>query len=266
VVSDRKEAYAVVLQRANRRDADEHLRLARWCSANGLPDEALAEARTAARMRSGFAAAERYAQTLEAMAKKVPAADPAAVQAKAETPARDTVTDVPAIDYNSESFPLFAGKVNAILMNTCASCHSRDDVKAFHLTRVSGRGGVTRNLMAALPHVNPADPAKSPILIKAVTPHGGGNDPPIKSRAHPAYQTLETWARFARASEGTAAPEPLPPAKEPAEPQKLPELPADKPTEAFGQDSKSIPTRPTKTEASDPFDPAIFNGEVKPKK
>src|SRR5262249_49384836 len=76
LVASRNEAYAAVLERANRRDADEHLRLARWCSANSLPDEALAEARTAARMRPGFAAAERYAQTLEAMAKKTP--DPAA--------------------------------------------------------------------------------------------------------------------------------------------------------------------------------------------
>jgi hypothetical protein len=264
VVASRKEAYAVVLERANRRDADEHLRLARWCSANDLPEEALAEARIAAQMRPGFTAAERYALALEAVAKKAP--DSAVVQAKAGTPARDTVTDVPALDYNSESFPLFASKVNAVLMNTCANCHARDDVKAFHLTRVSGRGGVTRNLMAALPLVTPTDPAKSPILLQAVTPHGGGAEPPIKTRNHPAYQTLETWARFARAPEGTAAPEPLPAAKEPAEPRKLPELPADKSTEVFGQDSKTVPPRPTKTEASDPFDPAIFNGEVKPKK
>jgi hypothetical protein len=215
-------------------------------------------------MRPGFTAAERYALALEAVAKKAP--DSAVVQAKAGTPARDTVTDVPALDYNSESFPLFASKVNAVLMNTCANCHARDDVKAFHLTRVSGRGGVTRNLMAALPLVTPTDPAKSPILLQAVTPHGGGAEPPIKTRNHPAYQTLETWARFARAPEGTAAPEPLPAAKEPAEPRKLPELPADKSTEVFGQDSKTVPPRPTKTEASDPFDPAIFNGEVKPKK
>src|SRR4051812_37939436 len=109
VVADRKKAFAVVAERANPRGADQRPRLARWCAANGLPDEALAEARTAVRMRPGFAAAERYAQTLEAMAKKAPPTDPAVVPAKAETPARDTVTDVPAVDYNSESFPLFAG-------------------------------------------------------------------------------------------------------------------------------------------------------------
>jgi hypothetical protein len=273
VVADRKEAFAVVAGRANRRDADERLRLARWCAVNLLQEEALAEARAAARMRPGFAAAEQYVRLLEAVAKAVPpAADPSVVPAKAETPAPDAVTDVPAVDYNSESFPMFAGKVNAVLLNTCASCHARPDVKAMHLTRVGGRGGATRNLMAALPHVNAMDPAASAILLKAVTPHGGATDAPIKTRAHPAYQTLETWARFARAPEGTAAPEAPPPAKDPAEPRKLPDLPPEKPTappvptEAFGQDSKTVPPRPTKTEASDPFDPAIFNGEVKPRK
>lgn len=267
VVADRKAAYAVVLERANRRDADERLRLARWCLANGLPDEALAEARTAARMRPGFAAAERYALSLEAMAKKAPVVDPAVIPAKAESPARDTVTDVPALDYNGESFPFFASRVNPVLMNTCANCHARDDAKVFKLTRVGGRGGATRNLMAALPHVNPADPTASMFLLKAVTPHGGAADAPIKTRAHPAYQTLETWARFARAPEGTATPEPI----LPAEPRKLPELPAEKaaaspPGEAFGQDSTTAPPKPTKSEAADPFDPAIFNGEVKPRK
>jgi hypothetical protein len=262
VVSDRKEAFAVVLDRANRRDADEHLRLARWCATNGLPAEAIAEAKTAARMRPNFAAAERYAEFLEKTAKPAPAADPAVVPAKAEEPVRETVTDVPALEYNPDSFPLFASRVNAVLMNTCATCHARDDVKAFHLTRVSGRGGVTRNLMAALPHVNPADPAASPILLKATTPHGGTAEPPIKTKTHPAYQTLETWARVARAATGTPVPEVPPPARELAEPRKLPDLPG----EAFGQDSKSVPPKPTKTEASDPFDPAIFNGEVKPKK
>jgi hypothetical protein len=262
VVADRKAAYAVVRERANRRDADEHLRLARWCADNGLPAEALAEAKTAVGMRPNFAAAERYVEFLEKTAKPTPAADPAVVQAKAEEPARDTVTDVPAIDYNTDSFPLFASRVNAVLMNMCATCHARDDVKAFHLTRVTGRGGVTRNLTAALPHVNPADPAASPILAKATTAHGGAIDAPIKAKTHPAYKTLETWARVARSVPGTPIPETPPPAKELAEPPKLPELPSD----AFGQDSKSVPPKPTKTEASDPFDPAIFNGEVKPKK
>src|SRR4051794_1550637 len=56
VVANRQEAFAFVAERANLRDADERLRLARWCSANGLPTEALSEARTAVKMRPGFGA------------------------------------------------------------------------------------------------------------------------------------------------------------------------------------------------------------------
>jgi hypothetical protein len=278
VVANRNEAFAVVAERANRRDADERLRLARWCATNGLNDEALAEARTAARMRPGFAAAERYVRLLEAVSKAVPVADPTVAPARAEVPARETVTDVPATEYNSESYSLFAGRVNTILINTCASCHARDDVKAFRLTRAGGRPGVTKNLMAALPHVNPADAAASPLLIKAVTAHGGATEAPFRSRTHPAFPTLEMWVRFARAPEGTPAPEGPLPAREPAEPKKLPDLPGESsgpvvPAGAaapaatpFGQDSKTPRTPTTKTVPDDPFDPAIFNGEVRPRK
>jgi hypothetical protein len=272
VVADRKAAFAVVAERANRRDADERLRLARWCSANGLPDEALAEARTAARMRPGFRLAEQYVAALELMAKAAPphpaATDPAVVPARADVPAKDAVTDVPVIEYNSESFPLFASRVHAILLNGCANCHAKPEAKTFRLTRTGGRSALSKNLMSALAQVNPADPAASPILAKAITAHGTATDAPFKGRTHPAYQTLAIWARFARAPEGTPPPDdPLPSAR-PAEPRKLPELGDGKidakGSEVFGQESKSAP-KPAKSPTDDPFDPAIFNGAAKKK-
>jgi hypothetical protein len=275
VVADRKTAYGVVLDRANRRDADERLRMARWCDANGLPVEALAEAKTAARMRPGFAAADRYVAALESAASRViPMADPEVKQAKAEVTKPDVVTEVPVIDYNSESFPLFASKVNSILLNVCANCHAREDAKVFKLTRIGGRSGVTKNLMAALPQINPKDPMASPLLTKAILPHGTATEAPFKTRNHPAYQALETWVRFARAEEGTSAPE----APIVTEPKKLPEIdkpeaifpdkPAVKSTnpssDSFGQDSTTTP-KPGKRQPTDPFDPAIFNGQEKKK-
>jgi hypothetical protein len=261
VVADRKAAYAVVAGRANRRDADERLRLAKWCVTHGLEEEALAEAEAAARMRPGFVAAERLADSLRAMPKAAPARpDPAVVPAKAEAPAKESVTDVKAIEYNSESFPMFAGKVNTILMNTCASCHAKEDMKSFRLTRAGGRAGVTKNLMSALAQVNPADPTASPLLVKALTPHGNATEAPLRVRTHPAYQSLETWARFARAPDGTPAPLP-------GEPRKLPDLGSETPAsaEAPGKDDKSLPAKPVKAQGDDPFDPAIFNGEARKK-
>jgi hypothetical protein len=271
VVADRQAAFAVVAERANRGDADERLRLAHWCAANGLPDEALAEARTAARMRPGFRAAEQYVLSLEAVARVAPrAVKPAVVPARADVPVKETVTDIPAIEYNSESFPLFASRVNAILLNACASCHAKEDVKALRLTRTGGRSALTKNLMAALAQLDPADPAASPLLKKALTPHGTADSPPFKTRNHPAYQTLEIWARFARAPEGTPPPDEPLPLPHPPEPRKLPELGEGKPeakgSDAFGQDSKSAPPKPAKAPGDDPFDPAIFNGAAEKKK
>lgn len=251
VVADRRAAFDVVAARANRKDADERLRLANWCLANRLMPEALAEARAAARMRDRFTAAERLVQSLESMERAAPAT-PEVVPAKSEAPT--AVADVKPVDYNSESFPLFASKVNTILVNACASCHAAAESKAFKLTRAGGRSGVSQNLMAALPHVNPADPLKSPLLVNAVTPHGNGTEAPLRSRAHPAYASLETWVQFARSVEGTAQPEPAPRF---GEPRKLPNLEAK--GDAFGQDSKSEPEKPAKSAADDPFDPAAFN-------
>ena len=200
VVADLKAAFSAVADRANRGDADERLRLARWCAANGLPAEALAEARTAARMRPGFAAAERYVALLQETARNpTPQADPAVVQAKAEVIKPNAVTEIPAINYNSESFPLFATRINAILVNTCANCHARPDAKSLRLTRVGGRSGVTRNMLAALQYVDPKQPEKSAILAKAIAAHGTATEPPFKTRTHPAYQALEMSARVARA-------------------------------------------------------------------
>lgn len=272
VVEDRKAAFAFVSVRANLRDADERLRLARWCIENELQSEALAQAQAALRMRPGFAAAERFVSSLELTAKfPAPKIDAAVVQAKAGTSSREPIAEIPVVDYNSESFPLFASRVNAILTNGCATCHARDDVKKLRLTRIGGRSGATKNLLSALPHVNPKDPGASAILVKAITPHGGATEATFKTRAHPAYQTLETWVRFARSPEGTLEPdEPLPS----GEPKKLPEALANgpaktpvpmRPGEVFGEESTTIPGKPVKTQASDQFDPAIFNGEVRKK-
>lgn len=272
IVSDHKGAFSFVADRANLRDADERLRLARWCGMNEMPVEALAQAKAAIRMRPGFAAAERLAASLElAVQSPAPKIDKAVVQAKAETPALEVVAEVPVVDYNSESYPLFVSKVNAILTNACAVCHARNDVKAFRLTRLGGRSGATKNLLAALPYVNPKDPGASVLLTKAVMPHGGGTEATFKTRTHPAYQILETWIRFARSPEGTLEPdEPLPI----EEPKKLPAAIAidsskpstpTKPEDVFAQESTTLPGKPVKTQASDEFDPAIFNGEIRKK-
>jgi hypothetical protein len=147
-------------------------------------------------------------------------------------------------------------------------------VNAFRLTRLGGRSGITKNLMSALAQVNPTEPAASPLLVKAATAHGSAAEAPFKTKSHPAYRNLETWARVARAPEGTPPSDESFAAGHAPEVRKQADPIADKPTtpvspgagEPFGQESKSTPPKPVKTQPDDEFDPAIFNGELKPKK
>jgi hypothetical protein len=302
VVPSRAKAFEVISGRANLRDADERLRLARWCHSNQLLQEALAQAETASRMRPGFVSAERMVQSLKTLVQATPATPApttvasntgSIVQAKAEmkTPVKETVTEVGAIEYNTESFPLFSNKVNAILVNACANCHVRDDIK-LKLTRIGGRAGASKNLLASLPFVTPADPLSSPLLVKSVTAHGGALEAPLKTRKHPAYQALETWVRFARSPEGTLEPNGPVEVRAPnPEPNKLPhfdEMPAapvasgtltkEDPTVkqavGFGDEQQPKPAagKPVgtfgaapqpKSPSDDPFDPSQFNNSPK---
>ncbi|WP_020473255.1 hypothetical protein [Zavarzinella formosa] len=262
IVADRPAAFQVIAKRANLRDADERLRLAKWCFLQGLPEEALHQAKTAVTMRPGFTAAEQFLATLQVAKPPVPSP---IVPAKAESSAPVAVAkEIPDVDYNSASFPFFSTQVHAILLNTCANCHSRDDSKTFHLVRQTGRTAISRNLMSTLAQINPNDPAKSALLIKAVTPHGTATVAPLRTRNHPAYLALEAWVMIARAPEGTLEPGPR---VETPEPKRLPELVEKSPPpvtistkpDSFGsvrtdRTSENKPAAPT-----DPFDPAVFN-------
>ncbi len=257
VVADRRAAFAIVAERANLRDADERLRLARWCQLHDLPTEALFEARAAARMRPGFSEAERFVLTLELAAKAQPTPGVRPAKAEETSSAPAPVADIKNLEYNTASFPLFSSKVNAILVNTCSNCHATADAKGFRLTAAGGRSAVSQNLMAALPYIDPADPTKSLILTKTLTAHGSATDAPIRSRTHPAYLALESWVKIAR--EGTS--KPIEPGRLPALGPAVPVLKGD----AFGQDSQSSPPVVAKPTSVDPFDPAGFNA-AKPKK
>jgi len=255
LVADRQAAFRVVARRRNLRDADDRLHLAKWCHLNGLPAEAKRQAAAAVAMRLTFTAASQFLASLPAET----AAAPAIVPVKAEAPAKPAaVAEVPAVDYNSASFPVFASRVHAILLNTCAACHAQDGVKAFRLVKQTGRPAVSRNLTAALPFVDAADPAKSKLLTMAVTPHGTATVAPLRTRNHPAYLALEEWAMIARGPEGTTEPTSRPETPEPQRPPVLDKEPAATPPGKadFGA---ARPDEKKPGGPADPFDPATFN-------
>ena len=60
-----EEAYAFLRSRANLQDADERMRLARWCQLHGLKSQAIAEMRSAVELRPSSKACRRLLENLE---------------------------------------------------------------------------------------------------------------------------------------------------------------------------------------------------------
>jgi hypothetical protein len=105
----------------------------------------------------------------------------------------------------------FVAYVQPILMNTCAKCHCRPGhPSAFKLTRAAAGyadpEATSQNVVAAMAWLNRAEPAASPLLVKAVTAHGGQRRPALYGRSHPAYRHLEAWAAGTAGSAKPAAP------------------------------------------------------------
>jgi hypothetical protein len=173
-------------------DANDRVKLARWCHLNRMNERALEQARKALELQPTHADAKQIVTTLE-RAKlepvKKPAAPPIVVAAPKMEPA-------PTVDVTSETMISFTTKVQPILMNTCATCHANGQGGAFVLDRVydaTQKASSSRNLAAVLSQVDLERPAISPLLVRAITPHGGDSLPAIKSRDAKPLQAMQQW-------------------------------------------------------------------------
>jgi hypothetical protein len=262
--ADLPEAYAYLRGHANLRDADECIRLARWCQLHGLREQALAEATTAAALRPESPECQRLVRSLQRSTAQ------AAHVARLE-PAEPAAAPVPV---SADSMGAFVTKVQPILMNTCASCHVGERGGRFHLVRAVGEGLVNRrstqhNLSAVLGQVSAQHWETSPLLVKAISIHGElTTQPPIKGRQAQAFKTLEEWVRE------TLEQNPQLQASDPAI-KLASHVAAEKPT-TKSEPTETKPSSEQGTFASgsqgtapaaqaaprgpvDPFDPVIFN-------
>lgn len=170
---------------------------------------------------------------------------------------------------------MFPAQVQPVLMNLCARCHCRPDHPGgFKLTRVSdgysNAQATSRNLRVAAAFVRADGPGVSPLLVKAVSPHGGMKDPPLYGRGHPAFRHLELWATHAliggpapARSSGVvtaAVNAPTPSSATSSEPPALPGLPSAEVRQAVAEATRTA-ARPN---PNDPFDPALFNQTARP--
>jgi hypothetical protein len=189
-----EEAYAQLKTQANLGDPDERLRLARWCQLHALRKEALAEVTAALQLRPNHA----ESRNLQNLLKRRVAA--AAVPANPPRPEPGSPANpLPPVDLNTDSLSAFTTRVQPILMNACARCHTGNRGGQFRLLRCYQGGGVNQratqqNLAAVMAQINVHRPQVSPLLIKAVCSHSGTTGPaPLKGRQSPAFRALQEW-------------------------------------------------------------------------
>lgn len=278
LTASRADAFAYLRERANPEDADERLRLARWCMLNGLPQQAAAEAQAADQLRPNHDATQRLLRHLRQTTVNAdkPKPKPAAVNKTEDEPS-------PPIELTTESLSTFATRVQPILMNTCANCHANGRGTGFRLRHAYGVGladrkTVEQNLAAVLAQIDVRQPEFSRLLTKAVSDHAHKGQAPIRDRKDAPYRTLEEWVkrtladnpqlRAAAPAASTAGqtPEPHPAAtawgvdSHPAAGIAVPPLPV---AEAK-KETTPKPSSPGAAGTEDPYDPEPFNRQLHP--
>jgi hypothetical protein len=257
--ADAKGAYEFLRSRVNPDDADERLRLAYWCRQHSLPAQALDEVREAVRLRPGDAPSRNLLDHLLRAAEPVRTPPTPTATAVADK----TVDRGPDVDLSADCLGQFATRVQPILMNTCAACHTAGKGGKFQLTRAyefdaANRKTTRENLAAVLGQVNLSDPdgKGSPLLTKAVSVHGATAQAPLKDRRAPAYKVLEEWVKLTLANNPQLQERVPTPKPQPADAS---------PTAAVPNMSQRLPVVPNKpTAPADAFDPAEFNRQTPP--
>ncbi|MFO0865707.1 MAG: hypothetical protein U0744_13825 [Gemmataceae bacterium] len=292
------DALAHMRSEANLADPDERIRLSRWCTTNGLRPEALAEAKAALELRPQSKAIQQMVEMLQRAADSTASA-PTGITTISATDTAITGS-APQVDIGSEAYAVFVGKVQPILMNTCASCHATGkggDFRLFKAHEGGAKVAAMRNLASVLAYVTPDRPTASPVLAKAVSAHGTATNPPIQGRKAAPFRTFEMWVeatiathphlrsdvKTASAVPPTAVPAP-PISKGPAVVSRTlprsdelsvptPNVPLDPNAKApmplpssAGNAAIPLPTPPGVEEPRDEFDPAVFNRTTAPKK
>lgn len=278
--ADWEDAYAYAQSLIKADDANDHLKLARWCHLHRLTDKALAEAKRALELQPDNGEAKQIVVLLERKAKE-PAPQPAPVAVEIPRP---TPEPAPTVDVSFETLVGFTNRVQPILMNTCATCHATGHGGKFHLERVSDntkKAGTQRNLAAVLTYIDVERPAISPLLVKAITPHGGALAPAIKDRSAAPLKSMQQWveqtiAKNPQLKDYYAARKPAPakttgesgfaspPMKEARPPQ------PSAPVVSRGVSQQEPPRQPARTVQPavqlDEWDAELFNRQFHPKR
>ena len=225
---DWAEAFEFMKSRANLADADEHLRLVRWCHLHNLREEALAEAKIALSMRPNDPQAKHWSEVLQRPTTTNP------VKNIVQTGGLGPASKLPQLDLNADSVIAFTNRVQPILMNVCANCHVGGRGGNFHLTRAFEGGAKVasqRNLASVMAQIHFDDPAISPLLVKAVAAHDGiALTPPLPGRQAQPFRVLQSWIEQTLASNPQLKSNKTEVAKPGSPPRLIPEIIVKAPT------------------------------------
>lgn len=187
-----EEVYQFVLGKMDVTTVAGAAQMAAWCDKNAMYDRAIGHARSVLASSPNDAVLLESIRKLEVKASRVVVKKPAlqATQATAALPANE--------DLSTEATLSFGTKVQPLLMNLCASCHTqKTDESAFKLQRVregySDAEATATNRKVVAKHISRANPSASPLLEMLVKSHGGQKFAAVANRNHPAYRNLEAW-------------------------------------------------------------------------
>ncbi|WP_164101108.1 hypothetical protein [Candidatus Laterigemmans baculatus] len=282
--------YQYQLDRRRVFTVESHLETARWCLRHGLCERAAAEIQAAKRIRPDAVAilrAEAELQlTIEQQAAARGAGAPSAAGApeslatgtEGKEPPQAAVPKaaVPQAEGGSHSLDglgpeelrEFNLRIQPLLANRCSAtaCHGGGAATGWVLSdeRVVGRrprAAMTReNLAAVLPWINREHPAASPLLVRALKPHGGAEEPPLGPRDQEAIENLRRWIESLPRDEESAD-RSLSPLASGQTQDASPGAPGGSTVGMMG----SQPGQPVRLpDVADPFDPQLFNRRFHP--
>lgn len=285
------EAYQLKRAAIRADDLDARLRLAEWCVRHDLAALAAKELSYAL----ALAPDDPRIGLLERRLKlaRQPRRSPAAVASTNDIPSVDEL-DRMARGMPSGAVSMFAGTIQPLLLNTCATgeCHGPHSQNSYRLLRAASnrppsRRLTLRNLANTLEWIDRDDPSASSLLTVTTMPHGSQDAPLFVNDQAIPYQQLAAWIRLVASGELES-----PATVEPESPPLLQRMPTERTaaeaaphaeSTSASTDSETIDTslergnfrstskvsgsggaaarepRPSETRSADPFDPEPFN-------
>jgi hypothetical protein len=172
----------------------------------------------------------------------------------------------------------FTRSIQPVLMRHCATggCHSpesKDGLRLFHVpaVTVAGRRITQRNLYSVLSFVDRDDPMHSRLLTVPLAPHGNAKSAIFNEHQISQYKRLFDWTRqlaLPTASVAYQEPENFLPTDAPstAKDQSPPRVLSKAARKAHPLTAKDRNQPDRRDDATDPFDPEVFNQRYAPNK